>query len=104
MRCVPSLMMSKKMIAVDVLRAALSRSSEWELEGECIVRGWEFEGFGEAMAFVNAVADVAELANHHPDILIRYNKVKLMLSTHELGGVTEADLEMAGRIDRLCAD
>jgi 4a-hydroxytetrahydrobiopterin dehydratase len=51
------------------------------------------------MEFVNVVADIAEAAFHHPDIDIRYSKVKLLLITHEIGGVTEADIEMATRID-----
>lgn len=96
--------MSDEIIAIGALESALKHHPEWEVGDKCIIRGWEFEDFEEAMDFVNAVAEVAEIANHHPDIFIRYNKVKLMLSTHELGGVTEADIEMAGRIDNLCDD
>lgn len=77
-------------------------ASEWHRQGEAIVREWKFEDFAQALAFVNRVADVAEAANHHPDILLHgWNKVSLELSTHSEGGLTEADFEMAARIDRL---
>jgi 4a-hydroxytetrahydrobiopterin dehydratase len=77
-------------------------SSEWVREGDEIVRDWKFEDFAEAMAFVNQVADVAELANHHPDILVHgWNKVKLSLTNHSAGGLTEPDFEMAKKLDQL---
>lgn len=78
------------------------RDSDWTLEGEHIVRDWKFKDFAEAMAFVNRVAEAAEEANHHPDILIHgWNKVRLSLTNHSAGGLTEPDFEMAGRFDRL---
>ena len=76
--------------------------SEWRREGEEIVRDWKFENFSEAMAFVNRVADASEEANHHPDILVHgWNKVRLSLTNHSAGGLTEPDFEMAGRFDAL---
>ncbi|HEY2005230.1 MAG TPA: 4a-hydroxytetrahydrobiopterin dehydratase [Solirubrobacteraceae bacterium] len=78
------------------------RRSEWEREGDEIVREWRFEDFGEALAFVNRVGEVAEDANHHPDIFLHgWNKVKLMLTNHSAGGLTETDFAMAGRFDNL---
>ncbi len=74
---------------------------EWEVEGSCLVRNFEFEDFNDAMDFVNAVADVAEEAQHHPDIDIRFDNVSLSLTTHEVKGLTEDDFELAGRIDNL---
>jgi 4a-hydroxytetrahydrobiopterin dehydratase len=77
-------------------------SSDWHRDGQAIVREWKLEDFGQAIAFVNRVADVAQAANHHPDILLHgWNKVRLELSTHSQGGLTEADFDLAGRIDRL---
>ncbi len=74
--------------------------SLWEREGEAIVRDWTFADFKEAMVWVNRVADVAEEANHHPDILVHgWNKVRLTLSTHSAGGITQADLDMAKTLD-----
>lgn len=96
--------MSEEIIPKNQLSDALKHSPEWDVEGLGITRLWEFEDFNEAMEFVNTVAEVAEEACHHPDIDVRYNKVKLTLVTHEIGGVTEADVEMAGRIDNLCDD
>ena len=91
--------MSEEILSSEELVVAVKRCPEWDVENEMLVRGWEFETFEESMEFVNTVADVAEEAFHHPDILIRYNKVKLTLVTHEIGGITAADLEMAVRID-----
>jgi 4a-hydroxytetrahydrobiopterin dehydratase len=78
------------------------QGSLWEREGDAIVRDWTFADFAEAMAWVNRVADLAESANHHPDILVHgWNKVRLTLSTHSVGGLTQGDLDMARRIDDL---
>ena len=75
---------------------------EWRREGAAIVREWTFADFAQAIAFVNRVAEVAEAANHHPDIAVHgWNKVRLELSTHSQGGLTEADFGMAARIDTL---
>jgi 4a-hydroxytetrahydrobiopterin dehydratase len=76
--------------------------STWRREGQEIVRDWQFKDFGEAMAFVNRVAETAEEANHHPDILVHgWNKVRLSLTNHSAGGLTEADFEMAQKLDQL---
>jgi len=74
--------------------------SEWREEGDAIVRDYQFKDFAEALAFVNRVGEEAEAANHHPDILVHgWNKVRLTLSTHSEGRVTDADRTMAERID-----
>ena len=76
--------------------------SDWREEGDAIVRDYELKDFAAAMAFVNQVGEMAEGANHHPDILIHgWNKVRLTLSTHSEGGLTEADHALARRIDAL---
>jgi 4a-hydroxytetrahydrobiopterin dehydratase len=73
---------------------------EWTREGEEIVRNWKFKDFAEAIAFVNRVAESAEEANHHPDILVHgWNNVRLSLTNHSAGGLTEADFEMAKKFD-----
>jgi 4a-hydroxytetrahydrobiopterin dehydratase len=67
-----------------------------------IARELAFADFREAVAFVNRVAEVAEAASHHPDILVHgWNKVRLTLSTHSAGGLTDADFELAAQLDRL---
>jgi 4a-hydroxytetrahydrobiopterin dehydratase len=82
--------------------ASRLEASQWRRDGDEIVREWQLEDFAQAMAFVNRVGDAAEEANHHPDILVHgWNKVRLALTNHSAGGLTEADFEMAARIDRL---
>jgi 4a-hydroxytetrahydrobiopterin dehydratase len=76
--------------------------SDWREEDAALVRDFEFKDFAGAMAFVNEVADAAEEANHHPDILVHgWNKVRLTLSTHSEGQVTDNDHELAATIDDL---
>jgi 4a-hydroxytetrahydrobiopterin dehydratase len=74
---------------------------DWKREGDALVKVMTKADFAEAMALVNAVAKVAEAANHHPDIAISWNKVTLTLSTHSAGGITAKDLELARQIDQL---
>jgi 4a-hydroxytetrahydrobiopterin dehydratase len=77
-------------------------TSKWFRQGDALVREWKLEDFAQALAFVNRVGEAAEAVNHHPDILLHgWNKVRLELSTHSEGGLTEADFEMAARIDRI---
>jgi 4a-hydroxytetrahydrobiopterin dehydratase len=73
----------------------------WNQANNAIERSYEFKDFAGSLAFVNRVADAAEAANHHPDIDIRYNKVKLVLTSHDSGGVTQRDIKMAGTINKL---
>jgi 4a-hydroxytetrahydrobiopterin dehydratase len=86
------------------IQAALDGLSDWGREGESLVRTYRLKDFATAMNFVNAVAELAEAARHHPDIDIRYNRVKIALSTHSSGGITRRDLELAEGIDGLHAD
>jgi 4a-hydroxytetrahydrobiopterin dehydratase len=76
--------------------------SAWRQEGGAIVREFQFPDFKAALRFVNRVGEAAESANHHPDILLHsYNRVRITLSTHSAGGVTEADFNLAAELDRL---
>ena len=70
----------------------------WKLEGGNLEHTFVFTDFREAMSFVNSVAALAERAGHHPDIDVRYNKVRLALSSHDAGGITEKDFALAGEI------
>jgi len=83
------------------LKERLKKVPEWELEKKHIERTFEFDDFSDSIDFVNAVSEVAEEEEHHPDIDIRYNKVRLVLSTHSKGGLTELDFGLAERIDTL---
>jgi len=92
------------LLPADEVRARTA-GGEWRLEGDAIARDLQFEDFAAAIAFVNRAADTAEAANHHPDILVHgWNRVRLTLSTHSAGGVTESDLAMAASLDTLVSD
>ena len=85
----------------DAVEAGI-QGTEWRREDDAVVRDHKFKDFAEAMAFVNRIAEVAEEANHHPDILVHgWNQVRLTLSTHSEGGLTQSDLDMAKRLDAL---
>jgi 4a-hydroxytetrahydrobiopterin dehydratase len=74
----------------------------WRRDGDTIVCERELADFAAAMAWVNAIADEAEAANHHPDILVHgWNKVRLTVTNHSAGGLTQADFDLAATIDAL---
>jgi len=73
---------------------------DWQIESGELVRTFKFEDFVAAMGFVNRVADLAEAAAHHPDIDIRYNRVRLALVTHDAGGITGKDFDLAAAADQ----
>jgi 4a-hydroxytetrahydrobiopterin dehydratase len=78
------------------------KGSQWRREGQAIVRDAQLADFAAAIELVNRVAAAAEEADHHPDILVHgWNKLRLTLSTHSEGGLTEADFALAGRLDTL---
>jgi 4a-hydroxytetrahydrobiopterin dehydratase len=83
------------LLSAEAVRKELGSLPQWKLEGKELVRQVEFPDFVAAMLFVNRVAQQAEGAGHHPDIDIRYNKVKLALVSHDAGGITERDIQMA---------
>lgn len=81
------------------LDIALRDLPNWQLEDGKLVRDNTFPNFATAMVFVNKVADLAESTNHHPDIDVRYNRVRLALISHDSGGLTRRDINLATRID-----
>ena len=81
------------------LQTALQARSAWALEGEMLTRTFQFDGFVAAIAFVNRVAEYAEQAAPHPDIDIRYNRVRIALTTHDDGGISEKDIALAAQLD-----
>jgi 4a-hydroxytetrahydrobiopterin dehydratase len=83
------------------VREKLKAIPGWKLEEKEIVRHYEFPDFVAAIRFVNQVAEKAEAAGHHPDIDVRYNKVRLGLVSHDAGGLTERDMKMAQIINSL---
>ena len=79
----------------------LSSVPAWRVEAGVLVRTYEFADFRAAMLFVNRLAEAAEAAGHHPDIDIRYNRVRLGLVTHSAGGLTAKDFALAAQADKL---
>lgn len=78
-----------------------SEIPEWTLHQKSIEREFRFKNFKESMEFVNKVADIAEEEGHHPDMYVFYNRVRLQLSTHAIGGLSTNDFIVAAKVDRL---
>jgi 4a-hydroxytetrahydrobiopterin dehydratase len=85
----------------DEVKDRLSKTGGWEQEGDSLVHEFEFANFVGSVDFVNRITPIAEEMNHHPDLSISWNKVKVSLSTHSEGGITENDFELAAKIDSL---
>ena len=83
------------------IKSALASVPEWRKKGAVITRTFQFKDFPAAVKFVNGVARLAEKAWHHPDIDIRWNKVALTLTTHDAGGLTQRDFDLAAAIEAL---
>jgi 4a-hydroxytetrahydrobiopterin dehydratase len=93
---------SEPTLSYDEVDAALDEQDiSWDHVGDQLQTTVELHDFAEALAFVNKVGAAAEAANHHPDIDIRWNKVHLVLTTHDSGGLTVLDLALAAAIDRM---
>lgn len=91
--------MRQKLSDLEIQRA-LGRLAGWARRGETLVKAYTFERFADGIAFVDRVAVAADSMDHHPDIDIRYTKVTIVLSTHDAGGITKTDLELADEIER----
>jgi len=83
------------------IQTKLQSLSDWTKEGDTIKTVKTFDGFPSAIAFVNKLVDPAEAAGHHPDLAISYNKVTINLSSHDAGGITQQDFDMASQIEAL---
>ena len=84
------------------IKSRLVSVPDWQIESGELVRTFLFKDFLASLAFVNKVGEIAEGAGHHPDIDIRYNKVRLALVTHDAGGITQKDFDLAAAADKLC--
>ena len=99
-KCVPC-EIGTQPLSHDDAEALRAETPLWTLKDGEIEREFRFKDFREAMAFVNKVADIAEEQGHHPDIYISYSKVRLVLSTHKIGGLSRNDFILATKIDKL---
>jgi 4a-hydroxytetrahydrobiopterin dehydratase len=91
--------MSRLLDSEEITRQ-LAELPDWTRDGDQIVAEFTLADFGAAMVFVNRVAEIAEENDHHPDIDIRWNKVRLVLTSHDVGGLSQRDIELAHRISR----
>jgi 4a-hydroxytetrahydrobiopterin dehydratase len=85
----------------DQVKVHLAKVKDWNLRGNKLSRLYVFEDFMQSLRFINQIARLAQAMNHHPDIDVRYNKVKLTLTTHDEGGLTMKDFRLAGKINRV---
>ena len=86
------------------LASLLESGAGWRRDGNALAKTFTFKGFKGAMAFANRVAEAANAANHHPDIHVeRYKTVRIVLTTHATGGISDADVELAKKIDAAAA-
>jgi 4a-hydroxytetrahydrobiopterin dehydratase len=88
-------------LSTDAVQAGLKKLPGWRLNSDTIGKQYTLPSFPEAMKFVNRVADLAEQADHHPDILINYRRVTLTLATHSEGGLTQKDFDLAEKIEKV---
>lgn len=93
-----------QLLSDDAVNAALADLQNWTRDGEAIERRLRFRDFSSALAFLVRVGIEAEKMNHHPEIANVYSRVTIRLTTHDAGGITEKDLDLAARVDTLARD
>ena len=91
----------RSLLSEDEIAALLAEVPRWTRKENYIERTWKFQDFPEALAFINKVGELAEAMDHHPDIYNSWAKVRLRLTTHDRGGLTALDFNLAKRIDAL---
>ncbi len=92
-----------KLTEAEIL-ARLPKAKDWERHGDMLVRTWQFPSFRRAMEFVNRVAALVEKTDHHPDLNVRYRTVRIEMSTHDVGGLTELDFALIAEINEIPSD
>jgi 4a-hydroxytetrahydrobiopterin dehydratase len=97
----PTATLVRQKLSDDQIRSELASLSGWARNGDEITRTFSFPRFADGIAFVQRVASAADKADHHPDIDIRYTKIRIALSTHDAGGITAADVKLAKEIQKL---
>lgn len=93
--------MARTVLTSDEIAKRLTSIPSWSLREARLERSWTFRDFAEALAFINRVGALAEAVDHHPDIHNSWNRVTLSLTTHDRGGLTSKDFDLAQQIDRL---
>ena len=93
--------MKRELLNPDELSTALKTLDGWAAEGTILKKHNKFENFAAALAFVNVVGELAEAADHHPDITFGWGYATIILTTHDRGGITRVDINLATKIDRV---
>ena len=93
--------MERKILESNELEQALSGLSGWTADGTVLKKRLTFANFAEALAVVNRIGELAEAADHHPDITFGWGYAEIALTTHDRGGITDVDIALAEKIDRL---
>lgn len=91
--------MSRTKLSEEEIKDNLKKLNDWKVEGKLLKRSFKFEDFAEALEFVNKVGDIAEKADHHPDITFGWGYAEIELTTHDTGGLTHNDFDVAKKID-----
>jgi len=92
-----------KLTEAEVLER-LPAAKHWERHGDMLVRTWQFPSFRRAMEFVNQVAALIEKHDHHPDVSVRFRTVRIEMSTHDVGGLTQLDFTLIAEINEIHTD
>jgi 4a-hydroxytetrahydrobiopterin dehydratase len=82
----------------------LPAAKGWDRHGDMLVRSWQFPSFRRAMEFVNLVAALVDKSDHHPDLIVQYRTVRIEMSTHDVGGLTERDFALVAEINEIPTD
>ena len=97
-------MPSRKKLSDADIQQALKNLPGWERQGDAISKQYTLDSFMDALGLVNKVGEAAEAVDHHPDITINYRRVTFSLSTHDRGGITQLDVDLATQIERIAAE
>jgi len=93
--------MERRLLNKDEVTSALSKLNGWRADENKIMKKFSFANFAESLAFVNRVGEIAEAADHHPDIAFGWGYAEILTTTHDRGGVTDVDIALASKIDAL---
>ena len=93
--------MERRKLSENEVKTALANLNGWEFDDDKIVKKFKFENFAAALAFVNTVGDIAEAVDHHPDIKFGWGYAEIESTTHDRGGVTDFDIELARKTDSI---
>lgn len=93
--------MERKKLTAEEVKAALANVTGWDADNDRLKRRFSFSNFAESLAFVNKIGEAAEAMDHHPDIKMGWGYAEIEITTHDRGGITNRDFELAGKIDEL---